>query len=618
LCLILVLTFLAIAGIAESWATEMNSQIVDADPRHVLDLQAKQTLFYMYALQCYAFGNLTTEDVETMCKLTVIIHHGRLFEDPTTSDVEMASLSAACERIMSDRIVDILAGIDDSALTRVVSEVLRTPTQLHWEAHGPTDERTACKGAWCSQHDSDLFFSINIMTGAVLLNGIPPSRLPRDILCHPLFRRTFKDRDFEICSDGSTMTTTRKVSGCLYSFEMRTGGDIDGVDELVIHEIDGSTKLRLLNGTCADEWGRELPQRLQELHSHWYSDTEGVLVLRPVLFRNKEVHYILKTTWWDREEEEKDAKLSTEVLHSWEYNSSWDEFNCVCVPNHFQAQVWQKSLEAAADFDQLVLLTGSPEIPRVLEKFECKEFIHVHVTPEPKRLKFVLPRFKLEFELTASGIMRSLDHANYQLALSQQFGHTLIGFRQYLVMFVPESADEMIIVPVGRVHHLSADHVEVEVGSHSGAVCDTHVYKVHPRFGNLSATSVVARLQLAALYTATGSLLPDIRLGMTGDEHAMELVRQSMVNHPLSMEAREQLKSVAILSDRTPGLVLLCQELEQTSNQLHFLYESAGSLVSVIPRELKKDAKTRYLNAKQPYNYRAALTKMEEGRLILS
>jgi hypothetical protein len=587
----------------------MDSQITDANPRHVLDLRAKQTLFYMYALQCHAFGDLSTADVEAMCKLNVKIHHGRLFEDPTASDVEMASLSVACERIMSDRIVDILSGVDDSALTRIVSEVLGcTPTRLHWEPHRPTEERTACKGAWGRKDGQDLLFSINIMTGAVLLNGLPPSRLSHDILCHPLFKRTFEDRDFEICSDGSTLTTTRKVSGCFYSFEMRTCG-ADGKDdgnivtELVIHEIDASTrtKLRLLNGTCTDEWGSKLPRRLQELYSHWYSDAEGVLVLRPVLFRHKEVHYILKTDF---------------VLVS--LDPTQVEFNCYCVPNHLRAQVWQTSLAAAADFDQLVLLTDSPEIPRVLEKFECREFIHVHVTPAPRKcLKFVLPRFQLEFELTASS-MRSLDHANYQLALSQQLGDTLIGFRQYLVMEpVPEtSADVMIIVPVGRVHHLSADHVEVEVDSGSGAVCDTHVYKIHPRFRYLSATSGVARLQLAALYAATGSLLPDRRLGMTGDEYAMELVRQSTVNHPLSMEAVEQLESVATLSGRTPGLVLLCQELEQSSNRLHFLYESAAPLVSVIPRELKKEAKTRYLNAKQPYNSRAALTKTEESRLM--
>lgn len=36
-----------------------------------------------------------------------------------------------------------------------------------------------------------------------------------------------------------------------------------------------------------------------------------------------------------------------------------------------------------------------------------------------------------------------------------------------------------------------------------------HAYEVHGRFGDLRALSVAARLQLAALYTATSMLLPE-------------------------------------------------------------------------------------------------------------
>ncbi len=50
-----------------------------------------------------------------------------------------------------------------------------------------------------------------------------------------------------------------------------------------------------------------------------------------------------------------------------------------------------------------------------------------------------------------------------------------------------------------------------------------HCYEVHGRFGHLLAPSVLARLQLAALYAACSSLLPEPASQLTGAQMAMEL-----------------------------------------------------------------------------------------------
>ncbi len=49
---------------------------------------------------------------------------------------------------------------------------------------------------------------------------------------------------------------------------------------------------------------------------------------------------------------------------------------------------------------------------------------------------------------------------------------------------------------------------------------------MHSRLGSLHANNIAARLQLAALYAATSTLLPEPGSGMTGAEMAMQLVRQ--------------------------------------------------------------------------------------------
>ena len=53
-----------------------------------------------------------------------------------------------------------------------------------------------------------------------------------------------------------------------------------------------------------------------------------------------------------------------------------------------------------------------------------------------------------------------------------------------------------------------------------------HRYEVHPRFGQLLASDIPSRLQLAAMYAATSSLLQEPGSKMTGVQMAAELVRQ--------------------------------------------------------------------------------------------
>lgn len=87
-----------------------------------------------------------------------------------------------------------------------------------------------------------------------------------------------------------------------------------------------------------------------------------------------------------------------------------------------------------------------------------------------------------------------------------------------------------------------------------------HRYDIHPRFGHLRARSIPARLQLAALYAATGSLLPDPVSRMTGAQQAMALLRQCWTTQPLSEGELQQLRSAACLGGKwlTAWLLTAC------------------------------------------------------------
>ncbi|KAL4434355.1 hypothetical protein ABPG75_000796 [Micractinium tetrahymenae] len=203
---------------------------------------------------------------------------------------------------------------------------------------------------------------------------------------------------------------------------------------------------------------------------------------------------------------------------------------------------------------------------------------------------FELPRFGLEFELLPSGELRSLDYAGHRLAACQQLwepaaaaGHdggssgaasyTLPDFQQYLVLEPAAPLQRrLVIVPVGRAVRLEVA-VEIEHSSASDADIKSHTYSVHPRFGHLLASTVHARLQLAALYAATSSLLPEPESRLTGAQAAMQLLRQCWGVRPLSHAEQQLICDTAQLGGHlAAGLRLLAHELLCSAAQLNGLH----------------------------------------------
>jgi hypothetical protein len=105
-----------------------------------------------------------------------------------------------------------------------------------------------------------------------------------------------------------------------------------------------------------------------------------------------------------------------------------------------------------------------------------------------------------------------------------------------------------------------------------------HKYTIHPRFGHLRASSIEARLQLACLYAATSSLLPEPSSNMTGAQVAMQLISQSWVNTPMSDVALQHLQAAAEFAGQlAPALRLRVSELQGSSKLLQHLHAPAGT-----------------------------------------
>ena len=74
--------------------------------------------------------------------------------------------------------------------------VAQTPDEiLAWEDITLSSESSAgCFRAVVGDH----IFSVNLLSGAVLYDGLPPSRLPLPVVSDPAYKRSFGNRNFEV------------------------------------------------------------------------------------------------------------------------------------------------------------------------------------------------------------------------------------------------------------------------------------------------------------------------------------------------------------------------------------------------------------------------------------
>eukprot|EP00798_Chlamydomonas_sp_ICE-L_P016733 gene16733-23003_t len=153
-------------------------------------LRESQNRLRKVSLLCYASEPFDDDDKAAdaahMIELMALINHGCIFmeEQSEKSRQESTHLHVRCQNIMALS-VDALMGVvkfSPGCLTYVVRLVLpRAPESLGWRQLGLSASFEAEGG------DGHLY-SINILDGTVLLDGSPPSRLPKDIVAHSMYR----------------------------------------------------------------------------------------------------------------------------------------------------------------------------------------------------------------------------------------------------------------------------------------------------------------------------------------------------------------------------------------------------------------------------------------------
>jgi hypothetical protein len=289
----------------------------------------------------------------------------------------VTDLVTACEHVMTSRIYDITRSIKDGALTDAVRSVHHAEPCSPWTTVGDACYEAEIPGG-------------TLVSLTFLLNGAPLDRLPRDVVEHNSYTRTFGNRQFEVeGGGGAAFKTARPVFGCTYKWVAppRVGGALRIVEISTEGEV-----LQLLDATSTDTpWQGTLSRRLRHTYSHWWWREGEAVVLRGIGFLERDVAFIIKIR-------------DTQAGRSYE---------CLRVPDHLHKApsdkpinlkglcealglAGQRSAGLSAP-DRFVHLNRPSLLLEVLSRFEEGEYIETYEGGPTRRLKVTWPRFGLSF-----------------------------------------------------------------------------------------------------------------------------------------------------------------------------------------------------------------------------
>ena len=232
-----------------SAAFEMDGQIEDAaaNPASQQQLQARQCRLRMISLLSYGPGAIDcARDAAAVVLLMVLIKHHHIFLDDVSAQeaTELQSLHCSCHGVMARHAALIIKLVSPEVFTDAVATILeRTPDTLSWDWFDDS-------GSFESVGPDGHLYSINLLDGTVLLDGLPPGRLPKGVLSHPLYQRTFGDRNFEVSHTASgVLETLKPVEGMHYNFLLAQGKlavtELDNLKVCINLDCPGSPRHRL-------------------------------------------------------------------------------------------------------------------------------------------------------------------------------------------------------------------------------------------------------------------------------------------------------------------------------------------------------------------------------------
>ncbi|XP_014555371.1 hypothetical protein COCVIDRAFT_27710 [Bipolaris victoriae FI3] len=390
----------------------------------------------------------------------------------------------------------ILPKLRDRILSN--SQSLSDAVTANWAAFDPTSENPwtslgDCKIHWLKTTSGSLSVHINLLTGELLVNGLPLSRLPVEYMSHYMYKPLFQKSALEVVPTSEPgMRFSAKAS--YHDYKLHFG--MKGNDMLVVAYGD-STKFDLVPSRALQE---QLPDAFLTDYIHWYDHKR-----QEVIFRRRD-------NPWESAPEE--WRLARNV-----HNSAWQ-----LIKGH----------------EILISLRSQSErkLSKILRSLEEGKHIHAKLDIATQMINIELPRLQLGFYIKQGGSsIYSCQYRDMTIDENQSIG-TLVGLVSKLVLKHEYTEEQLILIPAPNTFDASsvAYSSSYRSGHHpivsicKGSVHKVYAYTIDTDLGRLLDTSEIqSRLFLSYLHAITSGCLPDPLTHRTGTESGLEILGSAAV-----------------------------------------------------------------------------------------
>ena len=357
--------------------------------------------------------------------------------------------------------------------------------------------------------DNNMQVHYNLLSGELLVNGVPLDQPPQSYRTQPLYKTLFGDAIMEVMpatNVGFHYSTKREYGGHGVQIGLHTE---NGRSELLVQgeHVTGVVEV-VPNRVLVDDF----PSHFTQQYVHWYSFATGNVELRPI-----------------------DDAWNSDSPAKWTLQNTG-------------RGTWR----LAKDGNAVVGLRTptSRAISNVLKPLANARRTHCVLQSDDKTLKVEIPAIRLGFQLMQGHAqLRSKEFPSMTVDANQGLG-TLVGLANKL-MLISETKERAMLLPESKVAYSKHDaHVSVRIPT-VDTVQKVYALHVDQQLGRLvDSGDLGCKLYVAYLHALTSFCLPDPLTSMTGVEQALSILDSCAVRSfsQLSQANIDMLASIAALS----------------------------------------------------------------------
>ncbi|OJJ43588.1 hypothetical protein ASPZODRAFT_28243 [Penicilliopsis zonata CBS 506.65] len=430
---------------------------------------------------------LGSPEASIFLKCMIVVHEGSRSLSPSPGSI--ISILLYRWKRLTYRVYPILVNANDS---------LNEAIMWAWSSYTPGT--WTCQNHWMAATTDGLSVHFDLLTGELLVNGLPLARLPAQYEQHRMYSTLFGRAALEVMPSslqGMRFSATKMYAG----YRLHLGIDWGNETNLLVRAVRETDAYELIPSSL---FHGELPIHFEEDYVHWYNTVQDCVEFRP---KN----------------------------NPWASSAEWKLIN----GHGWQLVKGEKALisvhsKTAKQLSTIFNPLASP--------------LRIHTFSTGSGVEIDLPTVKLGFTLSlGDSSIYSRQFRGMTISADQSIG-TLIGLRNKLLLH--QNGRKLLIIPEGDASWRGQDdHISVSINTDTTA--RTHVYRVCNHLGRLRDNgSLQSKLFLSYLHALTSFCLPDPLTGRTGTEEAISILKSAAVRSfdRLSQENIELLQKISLLT----------------------------------------------------------------------